>query len=259
MTLPFRPAPLPTVIVAGAMAIQISLGFWQLGRHEAAKAHVAEVEANLYGEPATEADLSAAPSALAWRKAVISGSFLGEPSLIAGHAEFGENGYELVQTFQPTTGPTLLVHRGWIPAAAFETHLRTTAPTGPVTLEGLLLDITGPTDSQPLPADSTHPERWVQDRTTWLGMPRLLGPPYASIAARASPPPGLVLVVGPALTKGQAKAREPLPVTGYVAQPKHIGHLEYALQWFLIAATLFVIWAGASWRRGLRLRAAARP
>ena len=64
-----------------------------------------------------------------------------------------------------------------------------------------------------------------------------------------------MIIAGPSLQRGDPKKPEPLPVSGYVAEPKWIGHMAYAVQWFLIAATLLTIWLLTGFRRGQKLAA----
>ena len=259
--MPFRPAVLPTVASLGALVVLGNLSAWQYGRHVEATAHLAEVHAHLYGPPATEADLDASPDALAWRKAILRGRFDdGRAALVLGHFEFGAPGYDLIVPFLPegSTRP-LLVHRGWIPyddAAA--TLARVDTQGSPQQLEGLLLAIEGDAKLSPIPATAERPEAWPQEMQTWFGVPyQRLGPPWASLAAQQNDALPVYLVVGPELSKGARKNPDALPVSGYVAEPKHIGHFAYSVQWALIAATLIVIWAVAGWRRGVKLQQAA--
>lgn len=253
--MPFRPAPLPTAFVAVGLIILGNLSAWQYGRHVASGAQREVVHRNLYGTPAVNADLGVPADALAWRKAVLTGHFDdARAALVTGRFEFGEPGFDVVVPFQVDGGPVLLVNRGWIPAngwseaiAAVDTHGATT------TVEGLLLPITGPTDLPSLPAGDGRPERWPQETNTVAGCAvGRLGPPYATLAARLSPVPDVVMIVGPPLTREAPKSRDSLPVGGYVPEPKEIGHLEYSAQWALIGATLLAVWTYAGFRRGAR-------
>ncbi|MFM2160560.1 MAG: hypothetical protein RLZZ383_72 [Pseudomonadota bacterium] len=255
--MPFRPAVLPTLASLGALVVLGNLSAWQYGRHLDASAHLTEVHAHLYGPPATEADLAAAPEDLAWRKAIVRGRFLdADAALVLGHFEFGAPGYDLIVPFVPEgSDRRLLVHRGWIPyedtqatLARVDTHGETRV------IEGLLLAIEGDDTLQPLPASAERPEAWPQEVEAWWGVPyQRLGPPWASLASQHPDALPVYLVVGPALSKGARKDPDALPVSGYIAEPKQIGHLAYSVQWALIGATLTVIGAVAGWRRGTRL------
>ncbi|MCB9680245.1 MAG: SURF1 family protein [Alphaproteobacteria bacterium] len=254
--MPFRPALIPTLFVAVGLVILVNLGMWQLRRHHAAGALRDEVHARLYGDPATNADLSDGADSLGWRKAVLTGTYTDDgPFLVAGRFEFGNPGFDVLQVLD-TGDHRVLVNRGWIPSEGWQDTLAAIRTDGDVQVEGLLVALTGNADIRPLPASDGHPERWPQETSSVGGCTTgVVGPPYAAIAAQV---PGLVpvlVVVGPELTRGQLKARAPLPVGGYVAEPKRIGHLEYAVQWFLIALTLLGTWVYAGVRRARRLAA----
>lgn len=254
--MPFRPAPVPTAFVAVGLLILVNLGGWQLRRHVQSQDHRADVRARLYGDPVGPDALDGEADALAWSKAVVRGTFEPTPrALVRGRFEFGHPGYDLVQVLDVEGGPRVLVNRGWIPASAWAEGLARAETDGPVVVEGLLQPLTGPTDLEPSPADADHPATWPMETRTWMGLPvGLLGPPYAAIAASVEGElADVYLVAGPALTRGQAKDPDQVPVSGYVAEPKFIGHLSYSVQWFLIAATLLVIWIALGIRRGRRL------
>ncbi len=251
--MPFRPAPIPTAASAVALVVLLNLSAWQYGRHVEAGDRREAVHRNLYAPPAANADLQAPPTSLAWRKAALTGHFRDdERALITGRFEFGAPGYDVVVPFEVDGGGELLVNRGWVPASDVTAALRTIDTHGaPTVVEGLLLDIDGDRSLRALPAAGERPAAWPMESDTFAGLPvRRIGPPYAAIAASFSTPPALVLVVGPPLVKGQSKRPEPLPVSGYVPEPKHIGHLEYAIQWALIAATLVTLWVIHGLRRG---------
>jgi surfeit locus 1 family protein len=248
----FRPSFLSSVAVAVALVILVNLGLWQLRRHVESGSRVELVDARRRAPPATVADLALPPHELAWRDARLVGHFVaGEPFLVAGRFEDGDHGYDLIERFQVDGGPVLLVNRGYVPAKFWETEGASLHVEGSTTVEGLLLPIEGPVDLQPLPASSGHPERWPRETSSFLGCASQVGPPFASIAVAAgSPVAPVYLTVGPELEEGRPAPKSPWPRGGYYATPKQIGHLEYAIQWFLIAGTLVAIWAGSAIRRG---------
>lgn len=252
----FRPSLIPTLFVVPALIILGNLGFWQLGRHVEAESHLEEVEARLYGPPITTAEVhEVSDEDLGWRKATLEGQFTSDaPALLGGRFEFGASGYDVVQVFETTAGDRFLVNRGWIPSTDWQTHLAEvkTTPQETLTLEGLFTDYSGSTDLVPIPADGQYPERWAPETRNWLGfVPTRVGPPYASIANTLDAPVRQVsLTLGPALERGASKSPTPLPVSGYVAKPKTIGHFAYAVQWFLIGGTLLALWLYHGFRRG---------
>lgn len=256
--MPFRPALIPTVVMLVCLVIQVNLGLWQWKRHVAQEARLAHIEARLADAPQTEDALDRPADTLHWHTAILRGRFDGPERLVAGRFEFGEPGYEVVQPFATAGGRRLLVSRGWIPAADAPATLAAVAPEGDVTVEGLLVTIDGDPGVTPFPADDTHPERWPMETASFLGVGTArIGPPYAAIAASAGDVLPVLLVVGPQRARGVRPPREPLPVSGYVAQPKVIGHLSYTGQWFLIAGVMVCVWGWAGYRRGVALRDAS--
>ncbi len=253
--MPFRPAPVPTIAAAGALVVLVNLSAWQYRRHVASQTQTADVQERLKGPPLTNDDLGR--NDLAWHKADLVGTYLEQTSFVAGSFQFGGPGYDLITPFRVTGGPTLLVHRGWIPSHEWQANELAARPTaGPTRIEGLLLDIDGESSLKPLEASETSPERWAMETARIGLLPTVVGPPYAAIAATSGLElASFYLVVGPELQQGQARSPEPLPVTGYVAKPKQIGHLSYSGQWAMIALVLVSLWSYAGFRRGARLEA----
>lgn len=248
----FRPSLPLTAVVAVALVILVNLSLWQARRHVAQEAHLADVDARLTGEPLGVDALDRPADELAWHEAVLRGHFTeATPFLVTGRYEFGKPGFDVIAPFAVDGGPTLLVNRGWIPAEDWATHLQAIAVEGTTQVEGLLLAIEPHDPVAPLAEKGDLPERWPMATESFWGIGRsLLGPPWQSLAERAGDVADVYLTVGPALSAGHGKAREPLPVSGYVARPKEIGHFSYSVQWALIALTLVAVWIALGVRRG---------
>ena len=256
--MPFRPAPIPTVFVAIGLFILVNLGAWQYRRHGQTAARLAEVTERTEGAPLDSSALERPPAELSWYLASIDGEFVdAEPMLITNRYEFNQAGYEVVQRFQPSTGTEFLVSRGWVPRERLDEQLPALRVSGPTSVRGMLLDLdyfrdkagsgmrrfflsTGfstPQERAPLPAADGRPELWMPGS-------------YAVMSDRVESHPSLLLVEGDPLKPGARKQAEPLPVRGYHARPKVSPHLQYMGTWWLIAATLLVIWVAAGFRRG---------
>ena len=245
----FRPAPIPTVFVGIALFILFNLGAWQVRRHYERSGFLDSIEMKLDARPARNADIGAPFEALNWRKAVISGHFHDvPPAFLAGRYEFGEPGYDLVQPFQITDGPSVMVVRGWIPSSDWRALSDNTGLSdSEQTLQGLLIEPIDDLTVPIIPASDIAPERYRRDA---FGVVRDASP------IQTIP---LVLIVGQQLEAGVLKSRESYPVTGYVPKPKSLPHVQYAMTWFLIAGTLIVIWLAAGIRRAAQLKAEPAP
>lgn len=244
---PFRPAPIPSVFSAIGLVILLALGTWQVRRHYETTARITGIEEKMTEGPAGASAFADPAADLTWRLADLPGRYVSPPMLMTGRFEFGVTGYDVVQAFEVEGGPTLLVDRGWIPRDGYVDVLKQLEPLeGPGVAHGVLLGLDafrggqrGGCSGAPgkVAADGTNPERWA---------------PYAwdAMAANVTGAPTLVLIAGDPLPEGKEKSNSHYPVTGYRPKPNHLPHREYAATWFLIAATLVVIWAVAGFRRG---------
>lgn len=250
----FRPPVIGTVAVLLCLPILIGLGFWQLGRHIAKSDARDEVHARLYAAPLTNENSGLPASELTWRKAMLTGQFRHDlgTAFVAGRYEFGRPGYDVVVPFDVAGGPRVLINRGWMGVSSdWQASLRTLAEGAPTTVEGLVQPLGETFEVAPLPATDDHPARWPMTRGSGCSAERI-GHPYADIAATMPDVADWIVIAGPALQRGQRRPEGPAPLGGYVPEPRHIGHLEYAFQWWLIALTLIGVWAYAGWRGGQR-------
>lgn len=253
--MPFRPAVLPTLAMLVAAFITLNLSAWQYRRHLQQETRLTEVEARIHREPVTAGRLDAPPASLKWRKAALAGTFEpGSRAYVAGRFLFGRPGYQVIETLAVDGGPRVLVDRGWIPAEDWQTHAAAIDTEGPQTVHGLLLPIEPGTMVEPIPGDDTHPERLPQETSAFLAVgAKRVGVPWTTLRAQAGDVAGVFLVAGAERAKGQRPPPEPLPVDGYIAQPKVIGHLSYAGQWLLITMVMVAVWAWAGVLRARRL------
>lgn len=237
----FRPALVPTIVVAAALFVLVNLGLWQLDRHQQTNERLARIDAQLREAPLDARGILADPEEIRWRLAEVRGRYLDvPPAVITARFEFGSPGYDIVQPLQVHDGPLVLVNRGWLPAQDFERHLADVRPDGEVTVRGLVQPVDGDPDATPIPARDHYPERWAR-------------PNYAAMARAWGLTPQAVLVEGASLTHPDQKKSDVLPVTGFIARPRVRPHLEYAGTWFLIAVALVGLWIYAGVQRARRL------
>jgi len=220
-------------IVVLATAAFIRLGAWQIERLGERRAANAEREA-LADDPqldlSGDAELPAVDSLL-WRRVRLTGTWDFEHELvIRGRSAFGSPGVDVVTPLRLESGATVLVLRGWLPAA-----------------DGLSADLAS---ASPPPADLSTP-RVVE--VTGRVYP---GEPSAAIPPRRTRFPGGVHVVLASLDLEAAQRELEEPLIGAWVLPDsavHAGgaveprlvqmpppsdgpHLMYAIQWFGFAA-----------------------
>lgn len=115
-----RPTPrqlLFVALAAASAAIFVRLGAWQLDRLGERRA-ANEVRAGRLALPAVEPGRSATSDELAWRRVRLNGRFDFDRELVLrGRSLAGAPGVHVVTPLRRAEGPSVLVLRGWLPAA----------------------------------------------------------------------------------------------------------------------------------------------
>lgn len=196
----------------------IALGFWQLARHHQKQDKV-RAERAAFAAPAPEIGATDPPSDASVQA---SGTYDAAHEVLLRDQVRGDKfGDDVLTPLRLADGTALLVDRGWV-----ETNAPIEAPpTGPVVVHGVVQTPRGLS---------------TQDTTQTVGgrlsMPRVdvariqRDVPYRLrgvwLKARAQQPPP---------TRDAPKLPEP-------AQPDQVNHLEYAIQWWLLAAIPLIGW-----------------
>jgi cytochrome oxidase assembly protein ShyY1 len=215
------------------------LGLWQLRRHDDRAARNEMLAASLAAAPVPVGDLlDADPLSTAdeWRTVSATGSYDSASELLVRNSSYGgELGYAVVTPLVPTSGPALLVVRGWVPIGAEAATVPEVpaAPSGTVTVLARVRPTeTGGTDAAGLP------DRQVRR----LDVPEIADSlPYQVLEGGFAQ-----LVPGAAGSDDGAAGPRPLMLPEPGAGP----HRPYAIQWFLFAVIAIVGWV-------MLLRAAA--
>jgi cytochrome oxidase assembly protein ShyY1 len=203
----------------------IALGFWQLGRHHEKQDKVAALRA-AYAAPAPSIE----PGTTAGARVEATGTF--DPAyefLLRNQTRGDDTGYDVLTPLRLADGTAVLVDRG------FNASPQPAPPAaGTVIVRGLARP------SRPLGADQAEP------RGDRVSIPRVdlsyVGTelPYDLrdlwIEAQA---------LEPAPTTGAPKLKDPPP-------PDQVNHMQYAIQWWLLALVPIVGWPIVLWRRGKR-------
>jgi len=233
----FAPHPLMTLLTLALLALLISLGRWQLHRADEKRALYDSFAAGNDATRLIDASTAALPR---YQHIEAAGHFDADRQvLIDNMVESGQAGYFVITPFALAGGGWILVNRGWVPVGAS----RAVRPTIPV--DARQRAIHGRADNLPTPG--------IQ-----LGTRAVLSPPYPVVAS--FPRHDEIA----ALIKESQWARaadlillDPGDPDGYVRHWSAPGfppmrHVGYAVQWFGLAAALFVIYLVTNTRPAAR-------
>jgi cytochrome oxidase assembly protein ShyY1 len=142
------------------------------------------------------------------------------------------------------------VNKGWVPVSTTPDIIEDLASQSKPTIEGLLMPVEGSPHIQPIISDNGMP-RWPLESDLLYGvLPRVIGLPYAAIAAQEERPVmDYFVAIGPAYHDARERKPNALPVTGYSLPLPRIHHLSYAAQWFAFAGIAGLLWLWSTWQR----------
>ncbi|MFJ4961931.1 SURF1 family protein [Streptomyces sp. NPDC088729] len=222
-----------TLLALVLIPTMIELGFWQLHRHQKRVAQNTLISQNLKARPEPVTDLTSpghtVPRADYWRAVTATGTFDTEHEVVVRRrtAQDERIGVHVLTPLDLKGGGTVLVNRGWVPAAPNQTDFPDVpaAPRGEVTVTGRLK------------ADETTGSSGIKD---------LAGLPDRQVMLINSTQQSALLsrpVLG-----GYIEQTDPEPSGGLpeqIASPddSSIGaHMAYAVQWWLFTAAVPVGW-----------------
>ena len=224
------PTPVMIALLLAAFGVLIALGSWQYGRHQEKQELGARLGGRTEAPPIELSRGDATPplEELDFRRVRIAGEWdVASALVVTNRVRFGTRGEQLVVPLRPAGGgPAVLVDRGWYPIELRdEVRARITVEPDSVAL-GMARDLSG--GSARLIANTG----WTAFRPA--SMAETL--PYPVVAW------GLIEGATPLDTDRVAPpARAELPQTGYVPFRNTIPHMQYALTWWGLAATLVVV------------------
>ncbi len=211
---------LAAVLLLTGFASFVSLGIWQLQRLEWKQGILAEIEAQIGADPVTLPEIPD-PETDKYRPVRVSGAFEPRELLVLVSARDQGAGFRAISPFVTDDGRRILIDRGF-----FRTDLRESARGfDAADVEGNLHwpdERTGST-----PEDDVAGNWWyARDVAKMAGQ---LGTEQVLVIARTQTDPGI----------------RPMPVdTSHISNR----HFEYAMTWFLFAATWVVMTGFALWR-----------
>jgi cytochrome oxidase assembly protein ShyY1 len=212
----------------------VALGFWQLGRHHEKQD---KVRANRAAYAAAADELSASPAFDARVQALGTFDAAHEILLRNQVSSGGDTGYDVLTPLRLADGTAVLVNRGWNASTN-----PAPPPSGAVAARGFARR------SRPPGSDTSEP---INGRTTVarLDLARLgQGLPYPLRSDVWIDATALVPTPGP----GAPELLQPPP-------PDRVNHMQYAIQWWLLALVPLIGWPIVLWRRGKRTTAQPAP
>jgi surfeit locus 1 family protein len=229
-----RPPLWGVLAMLPAMALLISLGVWQLHRGDAKKVLLEEYAAAAQ-QPSVELNPDM-PAMLQPLRVHVSGHYdAARQLLLDNHSNHQRPGYEVWTPLRTSGGALLLVNRGWIAQSGPRAQMQAPdAPAGEQRIEGYWRALSEPGMRLAAPACAkavqfpvivNYPK--VEELRCLLGEPLLDG----ELLLAADAPAGFV--------------REWNFDNGFPPQ-RHYG---YAMQWFALALTLFIIFIKLNLKR----------
>lgn len=210
------------VIVAGVAVLFVSLGLWQLDRHEERTTRNALVAERMAAPPVSLEEPSETPvEDLSYRRVVVSGRYLSDQEvLVTPRSWRGQSGHHVLTPLALDDGQALLVDRGWVPFEEDRPPVEAAAPPpGEVRVEGLVFP-----DEPPARFAPAIPEDGALETVSRVDVERLQRQvdrplrPYYVQAREQSPAAGTLPL-----------ATEPIELDAG-------SHFSYAVQWFLFTA-----------------------
>lgn len=223
----FRPRIWPTLFSVPAVLVMLGLGVWQLDRLAWKTELIDSFNARVASEPV-------APSASVddigewrFRRVAAMGHFLHDKEIqITGKPFKGTAGFHVVTPFVVEDGPVVFVNRGWVPADRRRPEARPeTLIEGPVRIDGLIRE--AGLKGRFVPDNEPQNDVWFVVEPVPLAAHLGIEGPVANYSIdvlRPSPRP----------------TELPIGAAGEIAVRNE--HLQYAITWFLLAATLIVVY-----------------
>jgi surfeit locus 1 family protein len=241
----FEPRLFTTLLTIVLIALLISLGRWQLRRADEKRVLFESFAA---GTDATQTIDLRTPPVRRYQHVGASGHYDPTRQILIDNMVHAERaGYFVITPFALAGGGWVLVNRGWVPLGASRAERPAIAVSSDVR------QVRGRADHMPSPG--------IQ-----MGTKAVFAPPYPVVAAFPSRAEIARLLGESSWTSAtDLVLLDPGEPDGYVRDWSPPGfppmrHIGYAVQWFALALTLFILWVVTNLRRpGDRTRAGGVP
>ena len=221
-----------TVCTVPVLMLLVGLGVWQLQRLEWKEGIIAERAERAAAPPLAIAEIpDAVWKNLEHRRVTLRGTYLHDREmLIWNKVRHGQTGFDLITPMKLADGGSVLVHRGWVPRAWPEGQVQRRRPRGEIQITGVLRN--GGKATPWIPDNNPKTGEWFFADVALM----------ASTAGITGTKPFMVRVTPAPAAAGYPKG----PHASFKIRNKH---LEYAVTWFGLAATLVIIYIAFHWRR----------
>ena len=226
-----------TLFTVVFFCVFVRLGLWQLDREQEKVALLAANARSVASAPVSLDALRPADAQMLQRRVVLRGHWDRRIVLLDNRILNGRAGFEVLQLFRDaTTDDLVLVNRGYVPSGPHRLDAVSVPEVDAAYQETRLIV------GMPRHAGDGH-GRWLGDETMADGRPlvQTTDPEQIGLLLSASLHP---IVIRLAETDPMALPRN-WPVT--VMAPEM--HRGYAIQWFLMALVIVVMWAVFTWQQ----------
>jgi surfeit locus 1 family protein len=223
----FRPQLWPTIGLVVGCTICCTAGFWQLGRAEEKQALFTAFERSDDGKTRRDPVADSEVEKFLYRRLMLTGRYEPERQILLDNmVHNGRSGYQVLTPFRVGT-TVVLVNRGWLPADPDRNLLPD------ITVRDNIRDVTGRLNRLPR-AGYTLESVMPQPAAAW---PRRLSFPTVEdiIGQLGFPAHDYQLLLDRTETDGFTREWRPV----LMSPEKHLG---YAIQWFMMAGTIIIIY-----------------
>jgi surfeit locus 1 family protein len=227
---------LMTALALAVLAMLISLGTWQVNRLAWKEDLIRDIETRTQAAPIAFANWLTAKAGEDYWPVTVSGQFRhdGERHFFATHN--GQSGYFVYTPLETAPGTFVFVNRGFVPFDRKNPATRTDGQiAGPVTITGLARSVLAGKPSQLVPDNDP-----AKNQFYWKDLAAMST--SAGLAKNAKVERGFIDA------DQSATPVSGLPQGGVTLIELPNNHLQYAVTWYGLAATLAVIWSVLAFR-----------